>query len=345
MINSKLVKVNEETYGIITPLISIIINIIGIVILAIFGGIIVSSDPSLNSIIGLFTSSIITIIFSVIILGFIIGFAYYYLSAKIYNLLLPRIKGIQFELTNNNEIAKIDVVSTSVTFAIINTIWAFIIGVLLATSISTISSLISTAAILGNSGISQELVNVLNSGVIPIALLIFIVLIAFIGTFIYTLLLTVLYNIIAEHIRPTKLNIVENNNELEIKSVDVKSLILSFGLASAILSLIFGILNLASNFGIEQLITIIVSFIIILITVAITGYLYNFLSSKIYGYKFNLDPSDELTQQQKMPINYQKEENNTLNNKYQEKEIIDNSNENSLDFDHKSNLEQETKKY
>lgn len=255
---------------------------------------------------GVITSLDVAFIIISPITGFFITLAVSYFSILLYNTLTPRVGGIKFDL-NGDDLNQLPILSFSLILAIIETIWAFIIGlfiiaalpsfnVLLHTSIPNIITTITHINTLQLSPIRElRVINPLIIIELPIAV--------FIIGFTYNVLIALLYNYIGSKISKFKLKFVKINKSLyELKSIPVFSIALGAGVILAVLGFLVEIITLI---GLIDLITfstagntlttfifrseVIIYFIPTFIIVTLVAVFYNLLAPIIGGIKLKME--------------------------------------------------------
>jgi hypothetical protein len=215
-----------------------------------------------------------------------------FFSALLYNILVPRLGGIKLEL-EGNEVVKIPVISYALILAAIGSIWAFIVGLVLAAVISPLFSLISTLPEAANitANMTAATGAAMPTGaefgaigvIMSLALIIGLPIMVFVFGFIWSALFAIFYNYIVTRVAKINLEfskITENLHEL--KHIPVLPTALAVALVYAILGLIFGILS--QNYG-----EFITNFIQYFVETALIALLYNYLAPKIGSIKLNLE--------------------------------------------------------
>ena len=239
------------------------------------------------------------------IIAFMVNVVINFISAGFYNLLVPKVGGIQLDM-EGNELKSIPIVPFSLISACVAATWAFIIGVILAASIVPLTTLSSNAIPV----IARAIANATNAtiptgaavgtGVIVLALLLVIGLpiCVFIIGFIYLALYAIFYNYVAIRVTKVKLEFAIVTGTLnELTHIPVLPVSLAGGVVMAIFGLIFGLillvhLSMAGNAvgGVIALIyEIIAQFIVNFIVWALLAIIYNFLQPRIGGFKLELE--------------------------------------------------------
>jgi len=270
--------------------ISAILAFIGGLLFALLAGIAVALLPAPLG--GLLAGIGVAAIIAYPILTFLTGLWVVFLSVLLYNLLVPRVGGIKLAMEGNN-VEAIPIVPLALIIAIIGAIWAFIIGLILATALAPITGLIGTALpLIGNA--TNTTINGSMFGAGTAALYAFLIIglpiIAFIGGFIYYALFAVFYNYIAARAAKIQLNFTAVSGAWnDLTSIPIIPAALALAIISAIFGLIQGILNFGVG-GFGGLIgNIVGSFIMTFIVVAIGTWLYNFLAPRIGAVKLELE--------------------------------------------------------
>ncbi len=225
------------------------------------------------------------------VLSFIGTVAVSFISATLYNLLVPRLGGIKLEL-EGEDLEKIPVIAFSLITSAIGAIWAFIIGLLMAAFLSPFFSLISSLPIPAE--ITAELSNSTGTAIngslvgsvgilVTLLLVIGLPIMAFVFGFIWNALLALLYNYLVTRVAKIKLNFSQLTGSLyELTNIPVMPTALAVALLYALLGLISGILN--QNYG-----EFIINFIWYFIATVIAAKAYNYLAPKIGSVKLNLE--------------------------------------------------------
>lgn len=214
-----------------------------------------------------------------------------FFSVTLYNALVPRLGGIKLEL-DGIEVVKIPVISFALILSAIGSIWAFIVGLVLAAVISPIFSLISTLPAASN--ITANFTNTtgatiptgVNFGaagiIISLVLIIGLPIMVFVFGFIWNALFAILYNYIVTRVAKIKLEFSQITGNLhELKHIPVIPTALAVAITYAILGLI-GILS--GNYA-----EFITNFVLYFIETALIALLYNYLAPKIGSIKLNLE--------------------------------------------------------
>lgn len=298
-------SVEIASFTLMTAGIQSILAFIGALLMLLFFGI-------LGAVIPVFGAAIawlgVAIVIAYPISVFFIGIAVNFYSAFLYNNLVSRLGGIKLAM-DGNDVIQIPVVSFALILAVINAIWAFIIGLFLAAAMAPLTSFLSSLIPL----ISQAFVNSTNMtgitmptgaavGAIGIFEALFLIIgmpiMAFIVGFIFNALAALFYNFIATKVSKIKLEFTAISGKLhELKSIPVIPAAIAVAVIMAIFGLIFGLINLislsAQGYAITGLMVlisdIIVYFILYFIIAALAAFFYNILVPRIGGFKLELE--------------------------------------------------------
>lgn len=224
--------------------------------------------------------------------AFFVTIAISFFSAIIYNILVPRLGGIKLEL-EGKDVVEIQVISFALILSVIETIWAFIAGLLMAAIISPLFALITTlpeannitANITASSGLALPIGSELGAaGVIaPLLLIMGLPIMVFVFGFIWNALFAIFYNYIVTRVVKIQLEFGQITGNLhELKHIPVLPTALAIALVFALLGVISGIMS--GNFG-----RFISDFILYFIETALIALLYNYLAPKIGSIKLNLE--------------------------------------------------------
>ncbi|MBI5680950.1 MAG: hypothetical protein HZC47_08660 [Methanobacterium sp.] len=271
--------------------ISAILALIGAIILTLALGVIAAVlPPQFAPLASLLAGFGLAAIIAYPILTFLIGLSTVFLSILLYNLLAPKVGGVQLTMDGNN-VESIPIVPFALILSIIMAIWTFIMGLLLTTILAPVTGLIISVIPLATNGTATGagVGSLVTLGaiffiiVLPILVLIF----GFIGHALFA----AFYNFIAAKASKIQLNfeaLPENWHKLT--EIPIIPAALALAVVSAIFGLIMGILDFASGYGIMAfLIDFIGNFIYTFIIVAIGAGLYNFLAPKIGAVQLELE--------------------------------------------------------
>ncbi|GAB4306998.1 MAG: hypothetical protein Kow0019_02370 [Methanobacteriaceae archaeon] len=299
----KSVKIVPFTF--MTSWITAISGLIVALIILLFSGIIAAIFPAnLGGLVaGLGIASIIVLPIG----GFLTNIVWAFVTAWIYNLLVPKVGGIKLGM-EGNEITNVPVIPLALITSLIMTIWAFIIGLILTAIaapflgiLSVIPQLLTTFPGLANNTTAIEGMGaaVGASGIlIAVILIIAVPIVVFIGSFIGYALSAVFYNILIPKVGGIKLELAAAAHKFtEITNIPVVPFALAVAVVATVWGIIQGLLNMAMWIsqgdpvgGVVSLIAnIVISFISAFIAYAITALIYNFLSPKIGGIELELE--------------------------------------------------------
>jgi hypothetical protein len=285
-----------------------ILSLIFMIIFVIAGLGVAAFVPQLASLYRFLAVFGLALIIAVPIITFMVRVVLNFISAGLYNLLVPRVGGIQLNM-DGDELKSIPVVSFALILACVAAIWAFIVGVILAAAIVPLTTLSSSVIPV----IAQAISNATNattatiptgaaigtSGVV-LALLLIIVLpiCVFILGFIATALFAIFYNYIATRAAKVKLEFAAVTGTLnELTYIPVLPAAIPTAIVYAIFGLIVGLIVLVSLSirgnvvgGLTALIYEILAYLIAgFIIIALIAIFYNFLQPKVGGFKLELE--------------------------------------------------------
>ena len=247
---------------------------------------------------------------SLIVLYPIITFFVYvmisFVTALIYNMLVPRLGGIKLGL-EGDEVKNVPVVPFALILAGVMAIWAFILGLVLAAIIVPFTTAVSTlipylANITANATnitpASLPTGSAVGTGGVLLAILLIIGLpiFVFVAGFIGHALAAIFYNFIIPKVGGIRLMFTPAGTAHEITSIPVvaaalalASVSLIFGIIEGIISLINGLIAGNAGMAVGGLIgNILASFIGVFIMVAIITLIYNYLAPRIGGIQLGL---------------------------------------------------------
>ena len=305
MVDVKEIKSIELVpFTLMTSSIGAILALIYAIILLITFGILAAVIPTAGLI---FASLGISMIVLYPIGTFLVYITLSFVTALIYNMLVPRLGGIKLGL-EGDEVRTVPVVSFALIMAGVAAVWAFIIGLLLAALIVPVTTLVSTIIPLVSS-IAANATNltpatlptgsVVGTGGVVIAVLLIIALpiLVFVFGFIGHALAAIFYNYIIPRVGGVKLLFAPAGTNHEITSIPVVAASLALASVAVIFGILYGIFGLISglaagnaSMGVESLIgNIIVSFIGTFIMVALVTIFYNYLAPRIGGVQLGLE--------------------------------------------------------
>ena len=258
---------------------------------------------------------------------FIIYTALAFITALIYNMLVPRLGGVKLGL-EGDQVTSLPVMSFALILSAVGAIWALIIGLLLTAVILPLTTIISTViplasqvfasvvnnatSILSMSNATGNLtVNATNitaanlpngsaigTGGVVIALMLIIGLpiAVFIVGFIGNALAAIFYNAIIPRVGGLRLLLAPSGTGHEITNIPVVAASLALAAVALIFGIIVGIIGLISMAaagnavaGVETLIFDIIRYFVgTFIMVAIITIIYNFLAPRIGGVQLGL---------------------------------------------------------
>ncbi len=305
MVDVKEIKSIELVpFTLMTSSIGAILALIYAIILLITLGVLAAVIPTAGLI---FASLGISLIVLYPIGTFLVYITLSFVTALIYNMLVPRLGGIKLGL-EGDEVRSVPVVSFALIMAGVAAVWAFIIGLLLAAFIVPLTTLVSTIIPLVSS-IAANATNitpatlptgsVVGTGGVVIALLLIIAMpiLVFVLGFIAHALAAIFYNIIIPRVGGVKLLFAPAGTNHEITSIPVVAASLALASVAVIFGIIYGIIGLINglaagnaSMGVGSLIgNIIGSFIGTFIMVALITIFYNFLAPRIGGVQLGLE--------------------------------------------------------
>ncbi len=305
MVDVKEIKSIELVpFTLMSSSISAILALIYAILLLIVFGVLAAAIPTAGLI---FASLGISMIILFPIVTFLVYVTISFVTALIYNMLVPRLGGVKLGL-EGDEVKSVPVVSFALILSAVSAVWAFIIGLLLAVIIVPFTTLTSTLIPL-IANITANATNmtpatlptgsVIGTGGVVIAVLLIIGLpiFVFIAGFIGHALAAIFYNYLIPRVGGVRLLFAPAGMAFEITSIPVVAASLALAVVSTIFGLIQGIIGLFNGIvagnagmGVGSLIgNIIGSFIGTFIMVAIITILYNFLAPRIGGVQLGLE--------------------------------------------------------
>lgn len=245
--------------------------------------------------------------------SFLLSVTQNFLYALIYNLLVPKLGGIQFELADMTEVTKVRAIPFALIIAAVTAVFQFLIQLVLVPlqylSIGFITSLAKTIATTTNSTIPAASMGSLGGfGALGAILNIILTpIMTFIMVFIGAVILIWLYNFLRPKLGGIKLDLSEKaHGFLAIDGVNPIALALITGAIAAVIGIILGILflifivSIAALAGtsvggavlggiIALIVYAILGFIIVFVAYALTAVFYNFLAPRIGGFEIKLE--------------------------------------------------------
>jgi hypothetical protein len=325
MVDVKEIKtINLAPFTVMTASISAIIGLIYAILLLIAFGALSAILPGAALI---FASLGISMIILYPIGAFLSYTVISFVTAMIYNILVPRFGGIKLGL-EGEEVKSLPVKSFALILSAVAAIWALIIGLLLTAIILPLTTIVSTiiplvmqlgvavvnnvTAMLSVSNATNLSVNATNftaanlpngsavgNGGVIIALMLIIGLpiAVFIGGFIASALAAIFYNFMIPRVGGVRLMLSQAGTAHEITSIPVVAASLAIASVALIFGIIMGIVQLImiasagnATLGIEVLIYDILRYFLgTFIMVAIVTIIYNFLAPRIGGVKLGLE--------------------------------------------------------
>jgi hypothetical protein len=325
MVDVKEIKSIELVpFTLMTSSIGAIIGLIYAIILLITFGALAAFLPGAALI---FASLGISMIILYPIGTFIIYTALAFITALIYNMLVPRLGGVKLGL-EGDQVTSLPVMSFALITSAVGAIWALIIGLLLTAVILPLTTIISTVIPLASQQFASVINNVTSvlsmsnatgnltvnatnisaanlpngsavgtSGVIfALMLIIGLPIAVFIIGFITNALAAIFYNAIIPRVGGLRLILAQAGTSHEITNIPVVAASLAIAAVALIFGIIVGIIGLISMAaaghaaaGVETLIFDIIRYFIgTFIMVAIITIIYNFLAPRIGGVQLGL---------------------------------------------------------
>jgi hypothetical protein len=230
-----------------------------------------------------------------------------FVTALIYNMLVPRLGGIKLGL-EGDEVKNVPVVPFALIMAGVMAVWAFIIGLILAaiivpftTAVSTLIPLLAniTANATNMTPATLPTGGIVGTGGVVLAVLLIIGLpiLVFVLGFIGHALAAIFYNFLIPKVGGIRLLFTPTGTAHEITSIPVvaaslalASVSLIFGIISGIFSLVNGILAGDAGMAVGSLIGNIIGYFVgAFIMVAIITLIYNYLAPRIGGIQLGLE--------------------------------------------------------
>jgi hypothetical protein len=305
MVDVKEIKsIDLVSFTMMSSSVNAILALIGAIILLIFFGAFAAFIPTAGLV---FASLGISLIILYPIFTFLVEITISFVTALIYNMLVPRLGGVKLGI-DGNEVRSVPVVPFALILSVVEAIWAFIFGLVLAALLVPLTTLTSTLIPL-IANIAANATNMtpatlptgsaVGTGGVVLALILIIALpiLVFIFGFIGHALAAIFYNFIIPRVGGVKLLFTPAGALHEISSIPVVAASLAIASVALIFGLIRGILQLITMAalgdavgGIVALIaSIIVYFIGAFIMVALITIIYNFLAPRIGGVQLGLE--------------------------------------------------------
>lgn len=293
MINTRLVYLNPKSTSKIATLFGLISSIIACLILVIASTLIytfVLKDLNISNLPINIPMEILGFILGIVI-GLILNYALTYINTIAYNYLIKYFTGIQFELTPHNEIKEIDLMNSTIIVLIISAIWLIISGIITLGLYSIIIMVFEKylSSLFGS-------LDIASLTVIPLTVVTLYILLSLVFIAILCVIYIFIFNFFSNR-NPVKVEINEENG-LELKSIDVISLIMTIGLTTITLQVITSLINVMISGTMEVAILNLINTILISIVItALLGIIYNFLASRVGGIEFDIEPSSNMIQE------------------------------------------------
>lgn len=218
-----------------------------------------------------------------------------FLMALLYNILVPKIGAIKLGLVEMEEVRSIPVISVSLMISIIYTILTFLVMLVVAPTV--VLSLQFSALISATTTAGLEVFSAM--GIIGIIIMVIgIPIMVLIGSFIFTALSTILYNILAPKIGGLRLKFSSKTGSMfEIEKIPPLPLAIITTVVLTIVNFIFSLPSLGTyiisgNYigGLGYVVgNIVGSLISTFIIYAIMALLYNYLRPRIGGVELELE--------------------------------------------------------
>jgi len=284
------------SYTLLTSSVSAVLAFIFALVLLLFLGIsslmLSSQYPQFSSVLtGIGITAVVLYPIGTFLFSIVTGF----ISVLLYNYLISRFGGIKLQM-DGKKLKSVPAVSLALILSIIASIWAFIIGLGLASLIPLMVG--ATNASESPLGTVFPIQNIGTFGVVgALVLIIGLPIIAFLAVFIYYALIAVFYNYIVVRMVKIQLNFDEvSDNWYNLTSIPALPAAFAVAILVTVFSLIQGFLVVLSplatgdiTYSLEELLgNIIGTFIVGFIFTAIGATIYNFLVPKLGAIKLNL---------------------------------------------------------
>ncbi|MBQ6099713.1 hypothetical protein [Methanobrevibacter sp.] len=275
----ELKSVNLASFTIIMTAIAVLFSIISSIAIVI--GIGIASPGSIGVSLYLIPTIIVGTFMYTIYNAFCEGF--------LFNIISKKVNTIKLAFADEKELIKVSTTQTAIIIAMIITIQVILIY--LASSFILpllLSSIMQTLMFSGQEMIAYSIYQILMliSQPMIIAMIIFG---TFIISFVFVLLGTYIYNILANTGRGAVFNLTKEDNMTAIESIDTLKLGIVFAVVGGVLNLISALITLISGGEILSfLINVIVGFISLFIYGILIAIFYNFLAPKLGKIKLEL---------------------------------------------------------
>lgn len=205
-----------------------------------------------------------------------------------YNFLASKLRNIYFEI-NDNEIVKISTTETATLIATITVIQAIIIYLVSLFILPiTLYATIQTLMFGGQQMLAYTLYQFMAIISQPMTIIMFIFG-SFVITFVFVLIGTYIYNLLASKGKGIVVELSEENNLTVVDSIDMMKFAIVSAIISGLLSIITAIIMLISGGTVVTLISNVISgFVSGFIGAALVAIFYNFLAPKIGKLKIEL---------------------------------------------------------
>lgn len=275
----ELKSIDLSSYTIIATGISVLFSIIAAIFTTIAIGI---SSPGAIGV-------SIYIIPTIIIGTFMFTIYYSFSEGLFYNILSKKFKNIKLTFNDKNEIIKISNSETAFIIAIIITIQAVLLYLVSSFVLPLVlNATVQTLMMAGQQVAAYSIYQILVLLNQPITIAVF-VFGSLILTFIFVLLGTYIYNIIASKDRGIIVKLSQENNLTAIDSIDMMRFAIAFAIISGILSIVVSIIMIITGMNIPSAIGNIVSgFIGGFVEAALIAIFYNYLAPKLGKLKLEL---------------------------------------------------------
>lgn len=280
MSNIKEIKsIDLSSLTIIGTGISVLFSILASILITIIAGIV---SPA--------TIGVMIYIIPTIIVGTLMYTIYnIFFKGFLYNTMAKRLNTIKFILKEDKEIIKVSTTETAIIVAIILTIQVILIYLASVFLLPLLlNAMVQTLMFSGQTTIAYSLYQFLLifSQPTTVAIIIFG---TFIISFVFVLLGTYIYNILANSGRGIIVDLSKENNMTVVESIDVLKLAIAFAIIGSVLNLIIAILSLSNGGDALGIIgNIIGGFISYFIQGALIAIFYNFLAPKLGKLKIEL---------------------------------------------------------
>lgn len=272
-------SIDLSSFTTITAGIAVLFSIIVAVVVSIFIALAIPSG-----------SGIIPYLIPTIIVGtFMFTIYNAFCDGLLYNLLAKKLKTVAVAINEGGEIAKISTTETATMVSVILTIQVILLYLVSSLVLPLLlSSVMQTLMFSGQQAIAYSIYQSLMVISQPVTIGIFIFG-TFIISFIFVLLGTYIYNILAKNGRGVVLNLSSENGLTSIDSIDKTKFAIVFAIIGGLLSLIFGIIMVFSGAPITTLIgSVLRGFVGGFIEAYLVAAFYNFLAQKLGKLKIEL---------------------------------------------------------